>query len=275
MRNTWNPPQAPAVKPGDKFGRWTVVELIRDGGRWHLLCKCECGTQRRVRWDGVSSGANRSCGCIQRIDKPLAGQRFGRWLTGEAIRHPGKWMVQCTCDCGETKLVRFDHLKAGKTVSCGCYAREQMAVVNLKHGDSRKRNGQKAAPEFATWLSMRQRCYDPKNKAYRFYGARGITICDEWLKSYSSFLAHVGRKPSPEHSIERIDNNGNYEPGNVRWATRVEQCNNRRSSHFLDWNGKCQTMAQWGREVGIDPLTLSARLSRGWSAEKTLTTPLR
>lgn len=205
------------------------------------------------------------------MDPKLNGQRFGRLVAGDAIRRPGKWYIQCKCDCGNEKLIRCDHLKAGLSTSCGCYAREVTIASNTKHGDCRKT---KHAPEFDVWVSMRERCGNPKDVSYHRYGGRGIKVCKEWQESYPSFLAHVGRRPSSEHSIERINNDGDYEPNNVRWATKVEQCNNRRTNHFLEFNGKRLTLAQWQREVGIHSLTIRRRIVSGWSVEKALTTPV-
>lgn len=207
------------------------------------------------------------------VDPKLNGQRFGRLVAGDVIRRPGKWYIQCKCDCGKEKLVRHDHLKSGRTSSCGCYKIEVTKLSNTRHGDCRRTEDH--APEFTAWVGMNDRCGNPRNPAFHRYGGRGIQVCEEWKESYPAFLAHVGRKPSPEHSIERINNDGNYEPKNVRWATKVEQCNNRRTNRFLEFRGKTQTIAQWGREVGISNLTIQARLKYGWSTEKTLTTPVR
>jgi hypothetical protein len=207
------------------------------------------------------------------VDPGVSGKRFGRLIAGEAVRKPGKWHIRCKCDCGNETLVRCDHLKSGRSSSCGCYSKTLSSLRSLKHGDSRI--GGKRAPEFGAWAKMNDRCRNPRNNNYNRYGGRGISVCQEWQESYTAFLAAMGRRPSVLHSLERINNNGNYDPGNVRWATKVDQCNNRRTNRLLEFNGKIQTLAQWGREVGIPSLTLGARLNRGWSAEKTLTEALR
>lgn len=209
----------------------------------------------------------------QPVKPELNGQRFGRLLAGHAERIGTYWYIHCICDCGKPKSVRKDHLESGKTSSCGCYKVEATKLSNTKHGDCRR--VQRKAPEFIVWARMTQRCLNPNNKAYPRYGGRGISVCQEWQESYEAFLAHVGRRPSHLHSIERIDNDGNYEPGNVRWATKVEQCNNRRTNRFIDFKGKRQTFAQWGRELGISQTTIRVRIViLGWSVEKALTTPV-
>lgn len=207
------------------------------------------------------------------INPNLIGQRFGRLLAGEARRTAGSWFILCTCDCGTIKLVRSDHLRTGRIVSCGCYKREATIRANTKHGDCRQTG---KATEYLIWVGMVKRCTNPNTKTYHRYGGRGITVCQRWLDSYEAFLEDVGRRPSPHHSIERINNCGNYGPTNVRWATTLEQNNNRRSNRFLEFNGKRQTIADWGRETGIAMRTLWRRHAvSGWSIEKTLTTPVR
>jgi hypothetical protein len=114
---------------------------------------------------------------------------------------------------------------------------------------------------------------DPEYSVWADYGGRGIEVCDRWRNSYPTFLADMGQRPTPDHSIERIDNNGNYAPENCRWATRIEQSNNRRSNRHLTFQGRTQTLAQWEREIGGKGYLIKQRLKLGWSVDRALTTP--
>lgn len=159
-----------------------------------------------------------------RVD--LTGHRFGRYVVlafaGRGSRSKPRWL--CRCDCGVEKIVGGSNL-GRKTRSCGCLYRERRYTANLRHGDFR---GGRRTKEYRAWESMKRRCLSPKAQSYRWYGKRGIRVCDEWLHDFPAFLKHIGRAPSPKHSIDRIESDGNYEPGNVRWATATEQSRNRR-----------------------------------------------
>lgn len=143
---------------------------------------------------------------------------------------------------------------------------------NYRHG---YKTAGKHAPEYTIWTNLRSRCNNPKNNRYALYGARGIRVCARWETDFLNFLEDMGRRPSPEHSIDRVDNNGDYTPENCRWATRKEQSRNRRSSCFLDFNGETKTAAEWSELTGISRSTIHARLKSGWSIEQTLTQSVR
>jgi hypothetical protein len=130
------------------------------------------------------------------------------------------------------------------------------------------------APEYYTWQDMKKRCLNPSNREYGRYGARGITICPEWVESFATFYAYVGSRPSAEHTLDRIDNNGNYEPGNVRWATRREQASNTRVARLVTIGDKTLTLQGWAREMGFSSGLIRGRERKGWSLVDAITTPL-
>lgn len=124
---------------------------------------------------------------------------------------------------------------------------------------------------------MIDRCHNPNNKRYRSYGGRGISVCPEWRGKLGIrlFAEHIGPRPSASHSVDRIDNNGNYEPGNVKWSTRVEQCGNARTNFVIEFRGEKAVLNEWARRTGISRFTIRGRLSRGWGIAEALTTPPR
>jgi hypothetical protein len=137
-------------------------------------------------------------------------------------------------------------------------------------------HGLTRTPEYRAWQGMRLRCTDPEHKAYPRYGGRGIKVCDRWLESVENFIADMGPKPTPAHELDRFPNNdGNYEPGNCRWATRSENCRNRRSSRFIESAGERLTLAEWAARTGLRADLISERVERGWTPEAALSTPAR
>lgn len=170
----------------------------------------------------------------------LTGQQFGRLTIIErAPSRAGKTRWRCKCECGEVRDVLTMHLRSGSSRSCGCFGREQSALDWKKRGMSRARrkHGLSHSREWNAWSNAKRRCYDPTNSRFRYYGARGIGMCQEWRNNFAAFFAHIGPCP-PGYSLDRVNNDGNYEPGNVRWATRAQQAQNKRKSRRLQ-NPSC------------------------------------
>lgn len=205
---------------------------------------------------------------VQRNPRPfkdLTGQTFGRLTVVRRVEGGNSTMFLCACSCGNTKIIASSSLSNGATTSCGCFFTEVMTT----HGQT---VGRKKAPEYRAWQDMWARCTKPSHPSYSFYKDR--TPPDDW-KDFTVFLAHVGPKPSPNHSLDRTDNTKPYGPGNVRWATKIEQDSNKSTNHYLTHNGKTQTMSQWARDLGMKLETLTGRINhRGWSVEKALSTPV-
>lgn len=197
----------------------------------------------------------------------LSGQRFGRLIAGEAVLVKGrtqqKLHYMCICDCGKSCLVNAQNLRRGMARSCGCLRAEIRKTASLVHGMSR-------TSIHNTWSSMMQRCYDQKCKAYPDYGGRGIKVCDSW-HDFRNFYADMGEPPQKYLTLDRINNDGGYEPGNVRWATRREQANNRRSNRMLEFDGKCMSATEWERFLGFPKGLVIQRLSNGWTVGRALT----
>jgi len=178
----------------------------------------------------------------------LTGLRFGRLVVkeiAETNKMRTRWI--CQCDCGRQSIVVAYSLTSGKQISCGCFKRERLGKSSKKHGHS---VGRKTTREYQSWSGAKKRCCDPKNDKYSIYGARGISICDRWKDSFENFFLDMGACP-PGHSIDRINNDGNYEPGNCRWATAKEQVRNRSNTIRMEWDGRLMTIAEICEAEGI------------------------
>lgn len=196
-----------------------------------------------------------------RTRMPEPGERFGM-LVVQSIVHQHRVKAVVACDCGATKSVYVSHLKRGATRSCGCNPGRKV------------RHGRHGSPEYMCWQSIIQRCTNPNSESYRrYYGGRGITVCDRW-RDFENFFADMGPRPSPQHSIDRIDVNGNYEPGNCRWATDDEQVRNTRRNVFVEVNGERMCLKDACCRVGINYGTVINRLKSGWSMSDALSRPV-
>jgi len=199
----------------------------------------------------------------------ITGQRFGRLIvvsrTDNAKGGHTRWL--CRCDCGTKKVISSCNLKSGHTKSCGCLQKERSIEGSTKHGHT---SGAFTSQTYNCWVCMIYRCSDLSNK---HYGGRGIMVCRRWRK-FENFLKDMGECPEG-HSIDRIDNDGNYEPGNCKWATRQEQARNKRNNHLITHDGRTQCLTDWAEELNINVYTLSFRLNEAnWPTEEALTTPV-
>lgn len=194
----------------------------------------------------------------------LSGQRFGQLVAVRMLPERrntfAAWV--CRCDCGSETVVTSGQLRYGKTRSCGCLK----GKGNIAHGMSSSR-------EHNIWRKMKERCENPNCKSYGRYGGRGITVCERW-QSFANFYADMG--PSDGLTLERIDNNRGYEPGNCCWASNADQAANKRNTKRITFNGETLHLSEWARRIGVGHTTLVMRLNAyGWPIERALTTPGR
>lgn len=204
----------------------------------------------------------------------LSGQRFGRLVVeGRCPSTGGQARWECTCDCGAATQVVSQALRSGAVVSCGCLKNEKTKQRFTKHGEA---GPGRRSPEYTAWSNMIRRCENPDGEDFHLYGARGVKVWCGWRTSFEAFLAGVGRRPGPGFSLDRIETNGNYEPGNVRWATASTQANNKRNNRLVELDGQRMTL---GAAIELaNPAaprsTIHARLAAGWPADAALSTPV-
>lgn len=192
--------------------------------------------------------------------------KFGRLKAIKRVENRcGRVTFLCKCDCGGETSVNSNNLTSGAVQSCGCLGRE-IGIGVSKHGGS-------YSPTYVSWSSMLKRCTNPNFDSYPRYGGRGITVCDRW-RDYANFLADMGERPEG-HSLDRYPNNtGNYEPGNVRWATPREQQRNRSDNVLITHGGLTLGLHEWSERTKIDARTIYGRLKADWPVAEALTTPV-
>lgn len=209
--------------------------------------------------------------------KYKVGQKYGRITILEIFPYEKSMGSQrnglVVCDCSPDKPYQMNiyNLGTGHTKSCGCFSQERAVETNTTHGYSKK-------DIYSIFHKMIARCYKEEVKNYHNYGGRGIKVCDRWLEpngqGFLNFLEDMGERPSKNHSIDRINVNGNYEPSNCRWATPKEQANNKQYHRFITANGKTQNLSQWSKEIGIESSVILGRLKLGWTEETAINIPL-
>jgi len=197
------------------------------------------------------------------------GDRFGLLTAielGPYLYRTKQRTWKCRCDCGREIVVRQDCLRSGNTASCGCQRKEHAAEAARRRCTT---HGQSKIAEYFVWKTMKARCLNPRNSEFKNYGGRGIWVCDRWRTSFVAFIQDLGLRPSPAHSIDRINNDGNYEPENCRWAIGKEQARNTRANHRITIDGVIMTIAGWAERSGLKSGTISRRLLvYGWSAKE-------
>lgn len=257
----------PQVVAGMRFGAWTVLASqpnVHNHGLKYWTCKCDCGTVRDVYQSNLIKGISKSCGCVRnstgRID--LTGQRFGKLtVISKAKNHGRRSAWHCKCDCGKELDVITESLRSGNTKSCGC-----------SHGES---HGCADDRLYSVWRTMKSRCANPNAKKYSLYGGRGITVCDEWMHSFTAFKewaianGYDYNAAYGDCTLDRIDVNGNYCPENCRWADAKTQAQNKRPSMHkthgleIDYDGRhFISISEIARHYGFHPSRLERRIHR-------------
>lgn len=260
-----------------KFNMLTVLERGENRGRWVMwLCKCDCGNLATIRGSHLTNNNTTSCGCVKTFD--LVGNSYGRLKVLERLG-PGTlreihWL--CQCECGNLSTPTTSSLTGGHTESCGCLGREKVVAANT--GRSKYNGFNSDSRIYKIWHGIKQRCYNPNCGDSRNYGGRGIAMWPGWYTDIQAFADYVKEAPSPKHTIDRIDNDGDYAPGNIRWGTKKQQANNTRTNHRITYKGRTQTLTEWSEETGVSCAAITYRLYRRnprMTIEKAFCTPMQ
>lgn len=203
----------------------------------------------------------------------LTGNRYGRMTVMARSENTAEGRTQwlCLCDCGNTKVAQAVYLKRGNTKSCGCLGLEQRkaAAQSQCHPFSRTQMYR----ERKSWENMLARCYEPSHRSYADYGGRGVQVCREWRESFEAFVGDMGARPTG-CTLDRVDNDKGYSPDNCRWATRVEQANNRRNNRIITIGSESLTVAQWARRTGTPGQVIRNRLRMKWDESDAIFRPV-
>lgn len=260
---------------GKKYNKLTAIKKINDGkSDSRYLFKCDCGKEKIILKRNVISGKTKSCGCISvektinRCFKDITNKKHGRLLPLSYFRKGNKIYWHCLCDCGMTTDVQSSKLISGKIVSCGCYRKEHLKDI----GDLNRSHDKSNTRLYKIYSKMKSRCNNPNISNYNRYGGRGISVCQEWLDDFMAFYEwSIKNGYSDDLSIDRINNDGNYEPCNCRWVTIKEQANNRSTSRYIDVNGQMFTVAQFSEIYNIkSQIFITRRLDKGFNYKQIL-----
>lgn len=250
---------------GRRYGMLTVESYAGKAADGHSKwrCRCDCGNYATVQSNNLRTGGTISCGCsANKLANARVGQKFGK-LT--AIRKlytkGGRAIWEFKCDCGNTFEGDGSHVFTGKVTSCGCDKEKKME----RHGWSRTRI-------YGIWFDMRRRCNQPQNTAFKYYGAKGIKVCEEWERSFIAFKSWAfSHGYSDDLTLDRIDYHKGYSPENCRWADLYTQANNRSNNHLITFEGETLSMADTARKYGISYFNLRARIQKGQEAKQAIT----
>lgn len=252
---------------GNRYGKLVVLEMIHEEKKkTKCKCQCDCGKIFVSNSYDIRNGHTNSCGCLKnqpskRIED-LSYFKFGLLKPlkmVEPINKKTMWL--CKCDCGNEIVAYASNLKNGHAKSCGCikYTAKKLSTKRI----------------YTIYRGIISRCFNKSDKNYLKYGAKGITVCDDWKgeNGLFNFVDWSYNNGYSEHlSIDRIDVNGNYEPSNCRWVDKYTQANNKRNSVYLTYKGKTQTVPQWSRELGLKPYLIHQRIKLGWTTKQILET---
>lgn len=235
---------------GKTYGMLRVTAFSHIGGKQPVpfwKCVCTCGRERTARGAELNRGDIQSCGCAAKTGKKdISALVFSKWkvLHADNARASVRTYWICQCECGEVRSVATIHLMNGKSTSCGCNRPTGEASKAYKHGSN---------PDvYGVWCNMIQRCENKNNPHFHNYGGRGISICQSWRSDFSVFEMDMGPRPTPTHTLDRVDNNGDYHAGNCRWATRTQQARNSRRNLLVEMDGKSVPLIEACEMAGVN-----------------------